>query len=98
MDKIISQLLDNEILPMEAASLVTVSLFSSTEGTLQVVMINLLENWNRLRTNIHGKSKTYKVLGRFGNDIGTELKGDSTNIFTTDFHVKIDCNEEVEKE
>mmetsp|Transcript_77720 Transcript_77720/g.224704 ORF Transcript_77720/g.224704 Transcript_77720/m.224704 type:complete len:94 (+) Transcript_77720:174-455(+) len=49
---------------MEAASLVTISLFPSTEGT--------------------------KVFGRFGNDIGTKLKSDSANIFTTDFHVKID--------
>ena len=77
-------------LPMEGASLVAISLFSSTEGTLHVAILDSLETRVETRTDQQAKLKTYEVLGRFGNDIGTELKRDSTNIFTTDFHVKID--------
>ena len=32
-----------------------------------------------------------KVFGRLGDNIGTQLKLDASNIFPTYFHVKVDC-------
>ena len=32
-----------------------------------------------------------KVFGRLGCNIGTQFKGNATNIFATDLHVKINC-------
>lgn len=36
-------------------------------------------------------AESTKILGCFRCDIGTELKGDSPNVFTTYFHVKVNC-------
>lgn len=41
------------------------------------------------RYEYSGISKlTYKILGRLGSNIGTKFKGDSSKLFTTNFHVK----------
>ena len=41
----------------------------------------------------HKHAVTYKIFRRLGSDIGTKFKGDPSNIFSTNFHVKVDCKE-----
>jgi hypothetical protein len=55
------------------------------------------ERWNdavkrraSVAKSLLASAESAEVLGGFGSDVGSQFHGDTTNIFTSNFHIEID--------
>jgi hypothetical protein len=57
-----------------------------------------MKTGSSIAESLFSGTQSSKVLGSLGDDVRAKFKGDSTDIFSSDFHIKVDCNVERRKQ